>query len=49
MKTQIQDQQIKLTEKQKEEVLRREKAFAEGKATARPWKEIKKDLEKVYR
>jgi putative addiction module component (TIGR02574 family) len=49
MKKPIQDHQIKLTDKQKEEVLRRDKAFAEGKTAARTWEEIKKELEKVYR
>jgi putative addiction module component (TIGR02574 family) len=38
-----------LTNEQQKEILRREKAFAEGKTTSRPWDEIKKELENVYR
>ena len=38
-----------LTEQQQQEVLRREKAFAEGKTASRSWDEIKKELENVYR
>ncbi len=38
-----------LTDQQQQEVLRREKAFAEGKTSSRSWDEIKKELENVYR
>lgn len=38
-----------LTEQQQQEVLRREKAFSEGKTSARSWDEIKKELTNVYR
>ncbi|MDR3694286.1 hypothetical protein [Mucilaginibacter sp.] len=40
---------IALTESQKEEILRRDNDFINGKTTARNWDEIKKDLERVYR
>ena len=40
---------VELTDEQAKEIIRREKAFAEGKTTARSWDEIKKDLEDVYR
>jgi putative addiction module component (TIGR02574 family) len=40
---------VVLTEEQQKEILRREKAFAEGKTSARTWDEIKKELENVYR
>lgn len=38
-----------LTEQQQQEVLRREKAFSEGKTSARSWDEIRKELANVYR
>jgi len=38
-----------LTLEQEKEILRRDKAFAEGKTSARPWDEIKKELDNVYR
>jgi len=37
-----------LTHDQQQEVLLREKAFAEGKTSSRSWEEIKKELERVY-
>ncbi len=40
---------INLTQEQQQEVLRREKAFAEGQTSSRSWSEIKKELENVYR
>ncbi|OIQ68372.1 hypothetical protein GALL_500380 [mine drainage metagenome] len=40
---------ISLTEGQKEEILRRDNDFINGKTAARNWDEIKKDLESVYR
>jgi putative addiction module component (TIGR02574 family) len=43
------DDAIVLTEAQKKEILRRDKDFAEGKTTARPWDDVIKDLERVYR
>ena len=38
-----------LTTEQKNEIIRRDKAFAEGKTDARDWNEIKKELGNVYR
>jgi hypothetical protein len=40
---------IKLTFEQENEIIRRDKAFSEGKTTARNWDEIKQELERVYR
>lgn len=41
--------EFSLTAEQQNEIIRRDKAFAEGKTSARPWDEIKKELENVYR
>lgn len=43
------DDGIVLSEEQQEEILRRDKDFAEGRTTARPWDDVLKDLERVYR
>ncbi|HWD90079.1 MAG TPA: hypothetical protein VG367_18255 [Mucilaginibacter sp.] len=38
-----------LTTEQEKEIIRRDKAFAEGKTGARDWNDIIRDLENVYR
>jgi len=38
-----------LTDAQKQEVIRRDNDFINGKTTARDWNDIKRDLESVYR
>jgi len=38
-----------LTTEQEREIIRRDKAFAEGKTSARDWEDVKRDLENVYR
>ena len=38
-----------LTELQKQEILKRDNDFVNGKATARDWNDIKRDLKSVYR
>ncbi|MDB5003034.1 MAG: hypothetical protein JWQ34_1259 [Mucilaginibacter sp.] len=43
------DKQTKLTDQQKQEIIRREKNFAEGKTIARSWSEIKVELENKYK
>ncbi len=41
--------QVTLSNEQEKEILKREKSFSEGTTSARPWDDIKKDLESVYR
>lgn len=38
-----------LTTEQEKEIIRRDRAFAEGKTGARDWNDIIRDLENVYR
>ena len=38
-----------LTDDQKQEILRRDNDFVNGKTTARNWDDIKRDLKSVYR
>jgi hypothetical protein len=38
-----------LTQEQEQEILRRDKAFVEGRTSARAWDEIKQELNNVYR
>jgi hypothetical protein len=40
---------IDLTELQKQEILKRDSDFLNGKTTARDWNDIKQDLKSVYR
>jgi len=46
---QTNDAELSLTDAQAEEILSRDKKFAEGKSTAKTWDEIKKELSSVYR
>ncbi len=39
---------IKITVEQENEIIRRDKAFAEGKTGARNWDERKQELERLY-
>jgi hypothetical protein len=41
--------EIELSAEQQNEILRRDKAFCEGKTSARDWEEIQKELDSVYR
>ena len=40
---------VKLSEAQKEEILKRDNDFLNGKTTARNWSDIKNELKSVYR
>lgn len=46
---QTEEDETFLTDTQKAEVLARDKEFEEGKTTAEDWKEIKKEMDRVYR
>lgn len=46
---QTNDAELSLTDAQAEEILSRDKKFAEGNTTAKAWDDIKKDLSSVYR
>lgn len=43
------DNHFTLSESQKQEVIRRDNEFIDGKTTARDWNDIKRDLKSVYR
>ena len=43
------DDDLRLTENQKQEIIRRDNDFVNGKTTARNWNDIKRDLDTIYR
>ena len=42
------DDDLRLTEDQKQEIIRRDNDFVSGKTAARDWNDIKRDLSRIY-